>query len=338
MPIKKLVLDNFTVFDKLDIEFSEGINIFVGENGTGKTHTMKVLYSACRASRKDTSFSEKLAKVFRPDDFSLHRLVKRKGEGNTAIIQIHSDLAGLKIVFSTRTKKWNAEVFGEEKWEKNNAELISNYIPAKEILSNAFNFNEAYGSGNIDFDETYSDIITSARVDITSGKTSASRKKYLDILKRASNGTVTIENEKFYLKPGNQAKLEFHLVAEGLRKLALLWQLIKNGTLEKGSVLFWDEPEANLNPTVIPSLVEILLELQKEGVQIFISTHDYILARYFEVMCKEDNHIMFYSFYKNAANEVVYEKAEKYSKINNNPIEKAYKELYDRIIDKALED
>ena len=49
---------------------------------------------------------------------------------------------------------------------------------------------------------------------------------------------MTVSEERFYLKPGTQAKLEFNLVAEGLRKIVLLWQLIKNGTLEKGSVLF----------------------------------------------------------------------------------------------------
>lgn len=72
-------------------------------------------------------------------------------------------------------------------------------------------------------------------------------------------------------------------MAEGLRKVALLWQLIKNGTLEKGAVLFWDEPEANINPKYIPVLAELLIMLESEGVQIFVSTHDYFLAKYIEV-------------------------------------------------------
>lgn len=58
--------------------------------------------------------------------------------------------------------------------------------------------------------------------------------------------------------------MEFNLVAEGLRKIALLWQLIKNGTLEKESVLFWDEPEANINPEYIPVLAELLIMLESE--------------------------------------------------------------------------
>lgn len=105
---------------------------------------------------------------------------------------------------------------------------------------------------------------------------------------------MTLHDDRFYLRPGTQAKLEFNLVAEGLRKIALLWQLIKNGTLENGSVLFWDEPEANINPKYIPVLAELLIMLESEGVQIFVSTHDYFLSKYIEV--KRKNPVMFNIF------------------------------------------
>jgi hypothetical protein len=37
-------------------------------------------------------------------------------------------------------------------------------------------------------------------------------------------------------------------MAEGYRKLAMLIFLLRYGVLERGSTLFWDEPEANLEP------------------------------------------------------------------------------------------
>lgn len=77
--------------------------------------------------------------------------------------------------------------------------------------------------------------------------------------------------------------------------MALLWQLVKNGTLEKGSVLFWDEPEANINPTYLSIIVELLYELQRDGVQIFVSTHDYMLAKYFETR-KKRKYLSCFSF------------------------------------------
>ena len=107
-----------------------------------------------------------------------------------------------------------------------------------------------------------------------------------------------MHDDRFYLKPGTQAKLEFNLVAEGLRKIALLWQLIKNGTLEKGSVLFWDEPEANINPKYIPVLAELLIMLESEGVQIFVSTHDYFLSKYIEVKRSKESEVQYISLYK----------------------------------------
>ena len=43
MAIKKAQFTNFTVFESETIEFCEGINVFIGENGTGKTHIMKLI-------------------------------------------------------------------------------------------------------------------------------------------------------------------------------------------------------------------------------------------------------------------------------------------------------
>lgn len=41
--------------------------------------------------------------------------------------------------------------------------------------------------------------------------------------------------------------MEMPLVAEGLRKVAMLARLIATGTLLEQGYLFWDEPETNLN-------------------------------------------------------------------------------------------
>ena len=44
MKLSKLYLDRYTVFDLLHISLAEGINIFIGENGTGKSHLLKVVF------------------------------------------------------------------------------------------------------------------------------------------------------------------------------------------------------------------------------------------------------------------------------------------------------
>ncbi len=42
MKIKRIKFQNYTVFEDQQMEFSPGINVIIGENGTGKTHLMKL--------------------------------------------------------------------------------------------------------------------------------------------------------------------------------------------------------------------------------------------------------------------------------------------------------
>ena len=217
MPLTKIEVKNFTVFENISIPFCEGLNVLVGENGVGKTHIMKVAYAACQASKHDVSFPQKTVMLFRPDQSSIGRLVNRNKNGNnTASILAESDTAKIGMSFSTKTRKWDAEMKSEEKWEKQMSDLTSVFIPAKEILSNAWNLDAAVKMGNVEFDDTYLDIIAAAKIDISRGVDSTARKKYLDILQKISSGKVTLHDDRFYLKPGTQAKLEFNLVAEGL--------------------------------------------------------------------------------------------------------------------------
>lgn len=274
------------MFEDITIPFSKGLNVLVGENGVGKTHIMKLAYAACQASKHDVSFSQKTTMLFRPDQSSIGRLVNRNKNGNnTAKVSVESDTAKIGMLFSTKTKKWDAEIKTEEKWEKQMTDLTSVFIPAKEILSNAWNLDAAVKMGNVEFDDTYLDIIAAA-------------------------------------------KLEFNLVAEGLRKIALLWQLIKNGTLEKGSVLFWDEPEANINPKYIPVLAELLIMLEREEVQIFVSAHDYFLSKYIEVKRKEDSNVQYISLYKGEENKIQCEIEKEFELLEHNAIMDTFRELY----------
>ena len=44
MKIKKLTLNNFMAFENAEINWSDNINIICGENSTGKTTLLKVMY------------------------------------------------------------------------------------------------------------------------------------------------------------------------------------------------------------------------------------------------------------------------------------------------------
>ncbi|MCL5283721.1 MAG: ATP-binding protein [Armatimonadetes bacterium] len=77
MSLSKVVCEGLTAFKKISVDFSPVVNVFVGANGTGKTHLMKVAYSACDISKTKMNYAEKLSRVFLSSGRALGRLVKQ---------------------------------------------------------------------------------------------------------------------------------------------------------------------------------------------------------------------------------------------------------------------
>lgn len=287
MVIENVKLTGISVFKELDLNMSPGINIIIGENGTGKTHLMKMIYFAY--SDKDYILEDKYIRKYKDLKYVANAIVTYNGN-ETCSIQGN----GKKM----RSKSIKDPI----------------YIPVTEMLSHSKGFLALNSKYKIPFDPTEVDIITNAELPETR-EISKLNKSVIDKISNIIDGEVVYENDTFYILKKDGFKVEFSVEAEGLRKFGLLFKLIRNGLIENGSVLLWDEPEANINPELIPTLVDILLELQSEGVQIFISTHSYNLAKYFEVKRKEKNQVLFHSLYKKG-NEVLAQTEEYFGKLD----------------------
>ena len=60
MAIKKIKVNNFTVFNELEINASDGVNVIIGENGVGKTHLLKLIYSVWLARNEILTNANKI--------------------------------------------------------------------------------------------------------------------------------------------------------------------------------------------------------------------------------------------------------------------------------------
>ena len=97
-------------------------------------------------------------------------------------------------------------------------------------------------------------------------------------------GKVSLDQSgKFYLTT-EIGKIEIYLVAEGLRKLAMLARLVATGALLENGYLFWDEPEANLNPAIIKQIAATIVQIAESGIQVFIATHSLFLLREIHIL------------------------------------------------------
>lgn len=244
---------------------------------------MKVCYAACDVSERHIhAFVQKLAAIFLPSARNLGRLVRRqKGAGGRASVHLARGARKLDASFVSHLDSSGALEFStppalEGTWARDRIESV--YIPVKEMLSNAPGFRSLYAKREVHFEEVYKDILDRAYLPALRGPIDSGRDDLLAGLREAIGGEVAVEGEEFFLR-SEQGDLEFSLLAEGVRKLALLWLLIRNGTLQPGAVLFWDEPETNLNPKLFGVVVDVLLRLQRAGVQVFLATHDYVILK-----------------------------------------------------------
>ncbi|QTX31908.1 AAA family ATPase [Aminithiophilus ramosus] len=336
MKLTKLYCERFTAFDELSLNLSPGINVFVGANGTGKTHLMKLAYAACDITKSKISFAEKLNRVFLPSDRAIGRLLKRQPYSASAFCEVYRQDLKICLAFSNHTRKpESAQVTGEAEWMAVPVESV--YIPVKEMLSNGPGFRSLYSQREIHFEEIYADILDRAYRPSLRGPADRARKALLAKLGKVIDGKVVTANEEFFLK-NVQGNLEFTLLAEGIRKLGLLWTLIQNGTLMEGSVLFWDEPEANLNPSLYGVLMQIILDLQQLGTQVFMATHSYAILKELDLRKTETSEVLYHSLYRDpdSGGMIRCRNADRYLAIHPNSIAQAYADIYDREVQRTL--
>ena len=158
--INRLELKNFTAFDELTMDFSPGVNLIIGENGTGKTHILKLLYAILSSLKEDKKISEKLISMFLPKDDRIGRLVRRKKGSSECKVKVagnHQNYCSFR--FSNHTKKEMS--IPSMKWMLDDIQSTV-FIPVKEMLSHSPGFLSLYREREIHFDETYPDIISKA--------------------------------------------------------------------------------------------------------------------------------------------------------------------------------
>ena len=341
MALTRIELENFTAFRSLKLDPCPGVNVLVGANGTGKTHLMKVCYAACDVSgRHIQAFVHKLVAVFLPSARNLGRLVRRRqGAGGKASIHLARGARKLDASFVSHLDSSEALEFStppalEGTWARDGIESV--YIPVKEMLSNAPGFQSLYSKREIHFEEVYRDILVRAYLPALRGPMDARRERALTRLREAIGGDVAVKGEEFFLR-SEQGDLEFSLLDEGVRKLALLWLLIRNGTLQPDSILFWDEPETNLNPKLFGVVIDVLLELQRAGVQVFLATHDYVILKELDLRATPADKVAFHSLFREEeTGEVRCSTTYSYLEIHPNAIADTFTDLYDREVERSL--
>lgn len=350
LKIKQVELENFMIFHSLSMQFSDGINLIFGENSTGKTAILKILYASTKAisdsmNQKKTILKEpfqkhlvqKITGVFRPERDAIGRLVGRKQGSNRSEVEIFLEQSD-KLLFGFGNRQVNR--IDMNAVVKNEIEpFIPIYIPPKEIISATGNFTSLYDEFHIEFDETYYDLAKLLLRPLKKGANTKEQNNVLSALQKIIDGNIVQKDNHFYLRK-NGGEFEMGLVSEGYRKLSTIMYLILSGSLNSQSILFWDEPESNMNPKMIYHVTQMLAELAKMGVQIFIATHSYFIQQAFQLMTAypkanpKNVDIQFFSLFQqteaDGKQDIQLEVGNSLENIQHNAIMEEFDALYDR--------
>lgn len=296
--LRSLELANFTVFEQADLEFSRHLNVFVGDNGTGKTHLLKLPYSVMAATTKrgrlgaerptkallQRRIAEKLVNVMRPE--SLGRLARRgRGRQRTEVKLAFANPKGrVELSFATQSKSEVVVEASPSSWRKQHPA----FLPTRELLSVYPGFVALYDGHHVEFEETWRDTCQLLGAPAIRGRREEAVNALLAALEELMGGRLFLDKAgRFYLRT-QAGTFEMPLVAEGLRKLGMVARLITTGALVDGGCLFWDEPETNLNPRLIRGVAEAIFRICEQGVQVFVATHSLFLLREFDVLLRQE--------------------------------------------------
>ena len=300
MWIARLELKDFTVFKRAAFEFCPGINVIMGENGTGKSHVLKAMYAALRGSAdrepRDPEACaplRKLGAVLRPQSF--RDLLRRGAERDEWVLGLWN--AGGEQL----SLRWVDGDPPAGDWALPDHVPRTLFVPPRETLAMYNGFVAAYEGRELDFDETYHDICKALGANRLRGARAEAVAPLLAPLEKILGGRVVLKGNHFHVQQGD-AETGAHLLAEGLRKIACLAYLVANGALTRDTAVFWDEPEASLNPRLVVQVAEFVRALARAGVQVFVASHDFLLLHRLsqpaEHALDPDVPIRFFSLYR----------------------------------------
>ena len=230
-----------------------------------------------------TRLAEKMRNVFRPE--SLGHLTRRPGGHRCAVdLKFIDSAMSVGFEFTSRSRSEVSVVRGAKAW----CDRMPVFLPARELLTIYPGFVSLYGTHKLEFDETWRDTCLLLGAP-TLRRPSAESARLLDLLRNRMGGQPVLDaNGRFYLDQPGAGRFEMPLVADGWRKLGMLARLISTGHLGGKGCLFWDEPDADLNPKLVRDVASAILGLCESGDQVVVATHSLFLLREFDMLGSSD--------------------------------------------------
>jgi len=353
----EMKFENFMTFKNLELEPCSGLNVLLGAPNTGKTTLIKTAYCACNSMGMPVNFAYKLAGAFSLQPDELGQMVY-KGEEEARVV-FHRDKLQICMSFPRNMITWHevSAVSVDWCWEPVRGIYVSDReIPEREASTGyPVNVNFLTGfvppagmshspgmppymgmnpflSTNPLLNEAL-DMYMNPKADLLARIRQPEKKELVDHEQRALAVLNSVFNGRVVITRDNTLQVEegqgITPLGGGMRKLGVLELLIRKGCLPTGSVLFWDEP-GGIAPQLIRPLVATLLELQRGGIQVFLTSNDYVVLKEIDLQRGDKDQVLYHFLYKDEQGDVCCNTAQEYRDVDPNPVADAFASLYNR--------
>ncbi len=304
--INQLLLHGITVFPQREVfDFVDGVNVIVGGNDSGKSHLLKLSYALAywmsNHSRRDMPEQSVEERGLRKE------MLRVFGIQNLASLCSHHSIrarAEMRGRFSgERAPEGSSELSCAFYPDPDQRGLKIERMPERFILENTL-FIAArevlsifpYYMQSVD---RYPGLVDGVSLRLCQAldhsalkqRPSGALGEALQLIEQLLGGQLQRQQARFYLDRPSIGQVELNLLAEGFKRMGTLALLIGNGSVRAGTMLFWDEPEMNLNASHLPLLVRVMLCLSQAGVQLVLSTHSLFLLRELTIQLHENKDV-----------------------------------------------
>ena len=339
--LQKLDILNFLAFEDLRVEFSPTINVIIGENSTGKSILLKTilfLYSLIPDIEK-----QRIVPLV-PHESAVN-LMKM-------VFDPRSEIDSFRYENRDRTINLDAS-FEDEKWIQVNIrkELkagckagfsIKNnklpvFIPSIELISLLLNLGRVVNDCKQSFDSTLVDIVENiSGENIQENRLSEVSRRIIAKIENVVGGKFFVDKNlaMMFTNQGHDEKSNVKsasIMADGFRALGVLSRLFETGTIVPGKSgpILWDDPAKNLNPKLMRSIAEIVIDLAHNKQQVILTTHSFVMMHWFKILIDQDSDIRvrYHNLSRNEESaKIEILSTDDYSEITSNAIVDAYQD------------
>ncbi|MBK9646294.1 MAG: hypothetical protein IPO67_14265 [Deltaproteobacteria bacterium] len=283
--LRTLLVKNFSVFEQATLTFG-GLNVLHGDNGAGKTHLLKLLWTLLSAASVSPdpgeaalqrALHEGVVGAFGPLKGDPGRIARR--QRGTALMSAQvSWFDGETLGFSNQTGRPDGVIQVHERPKAPHSQNAPVFLPPHELLSLA-PVREPGLAGRLDAPT----LRTCQMLErpLKRGPRDPRVNTLAAPIEAHIGAQVVLDDDQgFFLRAlGTARHLEVGASSAGQLKLGTLARLMLTHHLQPGATLLIDGADEQLNPRAMRVMAAALVRLAQSGVQVFVSAHSAFMLR-----------------------------------------------------------